>query len=52
MVRYGLVELKEGTRGRLIPRVPYDRVTLDVSLTPPRRVAGAARAPAGKPSYL
>ena len=52
MARYGLVELKEGTRGRLIPRVPYDRVTLDVSLTPPRRAAGAARAPAGKPSYL
>ena len=51
MARYGLVELKEGRHGRLIPRVPYDRVTLDVSLTPPRRVAGAASAPAAKPSY-
>ena len=40
MARYGFVELKEGRRGRLVPRVPYDRVTLDVTLTPPpRRVA-------------
>ena len=40
MARYGFVELTEGERGRLVPRVPYDRVTLDVSLTqPPRRVA-------------
>ncbi|MDE0229849.1 MAG: MarR family transcriptional regulator [Spirochaetaceae bacterium] len=40
MERYGLVELSAGRRGRLIPRVPYDRVTLDVALTmPPRRVA-------------
>lgn len=45
MARYGLVELKEGRRGRLIPRVPYDRVTVDVVLTDvvltpsPRRVA-------------
>ena len=37
MARYGFVELKEGRRGRLVPRVPYDRVTLDVTLTPPRR---------------
>ena len=37
MARYGLVELKAGRRGRLIPRVPYDRVTLDVSLPPPPR---------------
>ena len=38
--RYGLVELKEGERGTLIPRVPYDRVSLDVSLTvTPRQVA-------------
>ena len=28
MSRYGLVELKEGERGTLIPRVPYDRVSL------------------------
>ena len=39
MSRYGLVELKEGERGTLVPRVPYDQVRLDVSLTqPPRRV--------------
>ena len=38
--RYGLVELKEGQRGTLIPRVPYDRVSLDVLLTAtPRQVA-------------
>ena len=39
MSRYGLVELKEGQRGKLVPRVPYDRVSLDVSLTSPSRVA-------------
>ena len=40
MSRYGLVELKERERGTLAPRVPFDRVRLDVSLTqPPRRVA-------------
>ena len=33
MSRYGLVELKEGQRGTLVPRVPYDWVSLDVSLT-------------------
>ena len=32
MSRYGLVELTEGERGTVIPRVPYDRVSLDVSL--------------------
>ena len=40
MSRYGLVELTEGERGTLVPRVLYDQVRLDVSLTqPPRRVA-------------
>ena len=40
MSRYGLVELKEGNRGTLVPRVPYDQVRLDVSLTAgTRRVA-------------
>ena len=40
MSRYGLVELTEGRRGMLVPRVRYDRVRLDVSLTPlPRQVA-------------
>ena len=32
MARYGLVELQRGARGRLVPRVPYDQVRLDVSL--------------------
>ena len=35
MSRYGLVELKEGKRGTLVPRTPYDRVRLDISLTQP-----------------
>ena len=40
MSRYGLVELKEGKRGTLVPCVPYDHVRLDVSLTSaPRKVA-------------
>lgn len=33
MSRYGLVELNAGKGGTLVPRVPYDRVRLDVSLT-------------------
>lgn len=33
MSRYGLVELKKGERGILVPRVCYDQVRLDVSLT-------------------
>ena len=37
MSRYGLVELEEGQRGTLIPRVPYDQVQLDVSLTSTQR---------------
>ena len=32
MSRYGLVELKKGERGALVPRTTYDRVRLDVSL--------------------
>ena len=40
MSRYGLVELKEGERGTLVPRVAYDQVRLDVALTSnARRVA-------------
>ena len=40
MSRYGLVELTEGERRTLVPRVPYDQVRLDVSLTSDtRRVA-------------
>ena len=33
MSRYSLVELKEGRRGTLIPRVRYDQVSLDVPFT-------------------
>ena len=33
MSQYGLVELRPGARGTLVPRVPYDQVRLDVSLT-------------------
>ena len=33
MSRYGLVELRSGERGKLVPRVPYDQVRLAVSLT-------------------
>ncbi|WP_420462553.1 helix-turn-helix domain-containing protein [Candidatus Palauibacter sp.] len=33
MSRYGLVQLQPGERGTLVPRVPYDQVRLDVSLT-------------------
>ena len=33
MSRYGLVELKTGKRGTVVPCVPYDQVRLDVSLT-------------------
>ncbi|MDE2978654.1 MAG: helix-turn-helix domain-containing protein [Acidobacteriota bacterium] len=32
MSRYGLVELDRGQRGKLIPHVPYEQVSLDVSL--------------------
>ena len=37
MSGYGLVELKQGRRGTLVPRVPYNQVRLDVSLTAPSR---------------
>ena len=40
MSQYGLVELSEGEHGTVVPRVAYDQVRLDVSLTSsPRRVA-------------
>ena len=41
MSQYGLVELRRGERATLVPRVPYDQVRLEVSLT------GAARKGAG-----
>ncbi len=37
MSRYGLVELKQGQRGTLVPRVPYNQVRLDLSLIAPRQ---------------
>lgn len=39
MSRYGLVELAAGRRGTLVPRVPYDRVSLDLPLTTSPREA-------------
>jgi predicted transcriptional regulator len=32
MRRYGLVEVSKGDRRRLIPRVPYERIELDMPL--------------------
>lgn len=43
MARHGLVELEKGSRGKLTPQVPYEQVSLDVSLIssrPARAVAG------------
>ena len=39
MSQYGLVELKRGQRGALTPRVRFDRVRLDLSLTSTSRRA-------------
>lgn len=39
MSRYGLVELAAGRRGAVVPRVPYDRVSLDLPLTTSPREA-------------
>ena len=45
MSRYGLVELEEGRRGTLIPRVPYDQVRLVVPLsTTPGRLHNGPKA--------
>ncbi|GLQ55648.1 helix-turn-helix domain-containing protein [Devosia nitrariae] len=30
MERYGLIELADGEHGRIVPRVRYDRITLDM----------------------
>ena len=49
MSRYGLVELKEGRRGTVIPRVPYDRVSLDVPLTAARGTSREAPAADSSP---
>ena len=37
MSSYGIVELEQGRRGTLVPRVPYNQLRLDVSLTAPSR---------------
>lgn len=44
MSRYGLVDLQPGARGTLVPRVPYDEVRLDVSLTGTSSEPASARA--------
>ena len=41
MARYGLVELHQGAHGALVPRVAYDHVSLDLSLTPGLRQGAA-----------
>ena len=35
MERYGLVRLKKGDAGRIIPRVPYTDIVLDVPIAAP-----------------
>lgn len=42
MARHGLVELEKGRRGKLTPQVPYEQVSLDVSLISSRSVAAIA----------
>ena len=42
MARHGLVELEQGQRGRLVPQVPYEQVSLDVSLIRSRPAAAVA----------
>ena len=49
MSRYGLVELTAGERGKLIPRVTYDQVRLDISLTSVPGL-GEAASPIAPPS--
>jgi predicted transcriptional regulator len=39
MAGYGLVRLERGARGRIAPRVAYDRVELDLPLTTGEEVA-------------
>ena len=42
MERYGFVRLSRGARGTLIPRVPYQRISLTLSLSKPERVGKEA----------
>jgi len=39
MAGYGLVRLDRGEHGRIIPKVAYDRVELDLPLTPARKAS-------------
>ena len=39
MEGYGLVQLHRGARGRITPKVRYDRVELDLPLTPSRNAS-------------
>ena len=42
MERYGFVKLSRGRRGSLIPRVPYQRISLTLSLARPGREGSEA----------
>ena len=42
MERYGLVRLSHGARGTLIPRVPYQRISLTLPVSKPERVGSEA----------
>jgi predicted transcriptional regulator len=39
MAGYGLVRLERGERGRIVPKVTYDRVELELPLTWSRKVS-------------
>jgi predicted transcriptional regulator len=39
MERYGFVQLNRGARGSVIPRVPYQQISLTLPLSRPRREA-------------
>ena len=39
MERYGFVQLSRGARGSMIPRVPYQRISLTLPLSKPGREA-------------
>ncbi len=43
--RYGLVYLKKGRRGRIVPRVPYSRIVLETPITTGRRESVHFREP-------
>ena len=42
MERYGFIQLSRGTRGSVIPRVPYQRISLTLPLSRPGREATEA----------